>query len=222
MTSPQRDDPPSGPGADASAHVPESRRRPRQRRAHATVSAILEAAAEVFAREGYARATTNRIAARAGVSIGSLYQYFPNKDALLAALLEQHHADVHAVVERTFVTLADPAVPLEEGLRELMDRLVALHHAKPLLTRALSAEVLHLSPVGVTAHEGDDQRARGLAALLTARPDVREGDHAAMAHVLSHATGALTRWLVHDRPPGCDEAALVEEVVQLLTRYLRS
>jgi AcrR family transcriptional regulator len=54
------------------------------------VEAILEAAARVLIREGYARTTTNRIAAAAGISVGSLYQYFPGKDALVVALLRRH------------------------------------------------------------------------------------------------------------------------------------
>jgi AcrR family transcriptional regulator len=62
------------------------RERPRQARAFAIVGVILDAAALVLVGEGYDRATTNRIAERAGVSIGSLYQYFPNRDALFGAL----------------------------------------------------------------------------------------------------------------------------------------
>lgn len=64
------------------------RRRPAQARSRDTVQAILEAAAQIFERHGYAAGTTNRIATRAGVSVGSLYQYFPNKDAILVALTD--------------------------------------------------------------------------------------------------------------------------------------
>lgn len=68
----------------------EPRRKPRQVRAELTRERILTAAAHVFAERGYAGGTTNRIAERARISIGSLYQYFPNKDAILAELLIQH------------------------------------------------------------------------------------------------------------------------------------
>jgi AcrR family transcriptional regulator len=68
----------------------EPRRKPRQVRAGLTRERILTAAAHVFAEHGYAAGTTNRIAERARISIGSLYQYFPNKDAILAELLIQH------------------------------------------------------------------------------------------------------------------------------------
>ena len=71
----------------------EPRKMPRQRRAQATVEDVLAAAAQVFEALGYAAGTTNRIAERAGVSIGTLYQYFPSKEALAVALLERHLAE---------------------------------------------------------------------------------------------------------------------------------
>ena len=74
-----------------SAEVPEApRKRPTQRRARATVDAILLAAAHILKTEGGEHASTNRIAELAGVSIGSLYQYFPNKESVIAALRERH------------------------------------------------------------------------------------------------------------------------------------
>jgi AcrR family transcriptional regulator len=72
-------------------------RRPRQARSRSTVEALLEAATRVFRREGW-KATTNRIALEAGVSIGSLYEYFPNKHALLEALAERHVQVAEALV----------------------------------------------------------------------------------------------------------------------------
>ena len=87
------------------------------------VEAILQAAAEMFGDIGYARTTTNKIAARAGVSVGSLYQYFPNKDALLAALVQLHHDEVHEIVDAALMRLADETMPLDEILRCLVDEL---------------------------------------------------------------------------------------------------
>src|ERR1700704_3271428 len=76
------------------------RKRPRQHRSKATVDAILEATARVLIKHGFDGLTTNAAAAAAGVSIGSLYQYFPNKEALVAALLEQHIGQMNAAVLR--------------------------------------------------------------------------------------------------------------------------
>ena len=96
------------------------------------MAAILEAAADQIAHEGFAAMTTNRVAARAGVSIGSLYQYFPNKQALLVALLEEHLGALGPVVERSLEEMADPAIPFGEALRRMFVALVGLHDDRPV------------------------------------------------------------------------------------------
>ncbi|MBL7494763.1 TetR/AcrR family transcriptional regulator [Frankia sp. CNm7] len=77
-------------GNSRSSPATDLRKRPAQDRSRLTVEAILEAGAQLLAARGYSATTTNHVAERAGVSIGSLYQYFPNKDALVVALAEQH------------------------------------------------------------------------------------------------------------------------------------
>lgn len=215
-----------GEAATKAAHVSsadtEPRKLPRQERARETVVAILAAAAELFADRGYAGTTTNRIAGRAGVSIGSLYQYFPNKDAILAGLMERHHQDVHRVVAASLPVLSDPDVPMEQGLRHLISGLLELHEADPHVTRALSHRAMF--PAGGGHHhklEDAGAEVAGVERLLRNRPDVRDGDHAAMAHILSLAIGTMTRWLVHDAPSDLDRNTLVDETVRLLAGYLR-
>ena len=78
----------------------EPRKSPVQARSAATVEAILEAAIQVLLHEGKPRLTTTRVASRAGVSVGTLYQYFPNKSALLQAVLKRHLDEVTEAVER--------------------------------------------------------------------------------------------------------------------------
>ena len=95
-----------------------STRPPRQERAHLTVEAILQAAEEVLVDKGYAAATTNRIAERAGVSIGSLYQYFSGKDAVFSELLMRHHKERQVVVDKLRAALKDPTCPLAPALAE--------------------------------------------------------------------------------------------------------
>src|SRR5688500_11026502 len=77
------------------------RKRPRQERSRATVDAIVQAAAYILVRDGYAKLTTNRIAERAGVNIASLYQFFPGKQAILAELQRRHVADQHEAMRET-------------------------------------------------------------------------------------------------------------------------
>lgn len=107
------------------------RKAPRQERSRRTVERILDAAARIFNDQGYAAATTNDIADEAEVSIGSLYQYFPNKDALLVALARRH-------IESATAGLADllaqmrPDADLDHILREVVDFLVAQHELDDL------------------------------------------------------------------------------------------
>jgi AcrR family transcriptional regulator len=104
----------------------ETRKSPKQERSRRTVDRILDAAARIFHECGYPGATTNDIADEAGVSVGSLYQYFPNKDALLVALTRRH-------IESTTASLADllsrssPSVGFEVILRTVVNFLLAQH-----------------------------------------------------------------------------------------------
>src|SRR5271154_532489 len=117
-----------------STRIPNQRLTPRklptQQRSEATVEAILQAAAQVFERHGYAAGTTNRIAERAGVSIGSLYQYFPNKDAVLVALTERH-IEAGAAVVAPLLARLEASTPLDDALRGLTAAMVALHRQRP-------------------------------------------------------------------------------------------
>ena len=154
--------------------------------------------------------------------MGSLYQYFPSKDSLLGELLVRHHKAAEPVLDRALTRLADPSTPLESGLRQLLEDLVAMHQANPALTRALSTAVISHSTVAEALHKEDDHHQQHVIAVLARRPDVRAGDHLAMALVLEQATGQLRRWLVHDAPPVVKPGVLLEEIVQLLTRFLRA
>ncbi|KAB2352238.1 TetR/AcrR family transcriptional regulator [Actinomadura rudentiformis] len=108
-----------------SAHRP--RKTPRQQRAWRTRARILAAAARVFAEHGYASGTTDRIAAQAGLSIGSLYQYFPNKDAILVTLA-QAHLDDTIQAARTHLTRPQP---LERWLPAVTGALVSPGRTMP-------------------------------------------------------------------------------------------
>ncbi|MEX1827767.1 TetR/AcrR family transcriptional regulator [Luteibacter sp. CQ10] len=93
------------------------RKTPRQARSAATVAAIFEATIQVLLVDGYAGLTTTRVAARAGVSVGTMYQYFPHRNALLYAVLEAYLEDVIAVLHAAASRLRDaPLAEIAEGL----------------------------------------------------------------------------------------------------------
>ena len=110
-----------------------------QDRSRATVEALVEATARILVREGYDRASTNRIAATAGVSIGSLYQYFPSKEALVAAVVERRAQKLSRVGRGAFLRVASR--PIEIAVREIVAAGIDAHRVDPKLHRVLNEEV---------------------------------------------------------------------------------
>jgi len=110
-----------------------------QERSRATVDALLEATARILVREGFDRASTNRIADVAGVSIGSLYQYFPSKEALVAAVVERHQQDIRQVIQGELEKAA--MLPIEQGVRMLVAVAVKSHRIAPKLHRVLAEQI---------------------------------------------------------------------------------
>src|SRR3569832_1710302 len=105
---------------DAMARKPltKPRKKASQERSRATVDVLVEATARVLVKEGFDRASTNRIAEQAGVSIGSLYQYFPSKEALVAALVERHIETMSEALEAEMHALVD--APLDLCIRRMV------------------------------------------------------------------------------------------------------
>jgi AcrR family transcriptional regulator len=112
-----------------------ARKRPRQQRSKKMVEAILEAAAHILEGETHPF-TTNHIAERAGVSIGSLYQYFPGAEAIMAALIEQHVVEERAAAEAIVATASERGDHL---MHDLLVAFVAAHADAPRLTARLHA-----------------------------------------------------------------------------------
>ncbi|WP_319433918.1 TetR/AcrR family transcriptional regulator [Mycobacterium sp. RTGN5] len=193
------------------------RKQPKQRRAAETRQRILDAAAQVFAEYGYAAGTTNRIAERAEVSIGSLYQYFPNKDAVLRALM-QAHADAGArlIAERTLTGL--PA-NLDDALRVFVRATIDNHRDNPRLHRVLFEEAPRAPNFLAHIHELERQAVEGTAALLEAHPSVPSSSRLTAHVVVTTIESLVHRLVTTELPVDLDE--LEDEIVVLLGRYLR-
>lgn len=194
------------------------RKRPVQARARATVDAMIEAAARILADEGPSGLSTNRIAEIAGVSIGSLYQYFPSKEAIAAALVEDMLARDRELVART---LADSReVELRAALHGLVAAICRRQHAVAPILRHLFSLVGEL--------ERDELLQRELAAIAAQvgafvepfraqlRPELREDDQrlADALFVAGHGLrGALNAATLH-----CPERLLDPQFVEMMTR----
>lgn len=197
--------------------ISRSRRRPTQERSRQTVDAILEAAAEVFEAEGF-DGTTERIVERAGVSVGSMYQYFPNKSALLVALAERYADEMQALQRAWLDWLVRERPSFDEGLRAYVDWLVASHAVRPRLRclmfeqRPFPPEVEHRM-AELHAHTVD-----GLAAWLdgrVARPRVS-------AILLHRTVPALVHHFVLHPHPDVPVDVAAAEVFTLARAYLEA
>ncbi|MCO5103692.1 MAG: TetR/AcrR family transcriptional regulator [Burkholderiaceae bacterium] len=114
------------------------RRKPRQARSLVTVEAIFQAVRQIVATQGEAGLTSNRIAEVAGVSIGSLYQYFPSKEAILAAMLDRHCENVMLELDAVLARAEQEQWPLEQQVRQYVRRYLAAFAAGNTAERALA------------------------------------------------------------------------------------
>ncbi len=185
-----------------------------------TVEAILEAAAHVFAEHGYAAGTTNRIAERAGVSIGSLYQYCPHKNTVLVALVERHIEEGLARVEGLLAEVAQTPEDLATLLRRFVAEMVDLHSREPELHRALFEEAPHPPELHECVLALEERLAHTLEALLRSCPEVSAGDLDTAAHLLVQVVEALTHRFALHGIHDLETEDFVDEVVQLLLGYL--
>jgi AcrR family transcriptional regulator len=197
------------------------RRPPKQERSQETVAVLIEATERVLTKEGYAAATTNRIAEVAGVSIGTLYHYFPTKEALIEALVHQMWAAELALVEeRTALVLE---APVAVAVRELVRAFVEMVQRKESLVRRWYAEVPHLGQLEL----GLDLAERAIALVLAGfqrqrealRPSVRANLPFAADFVVK-MTMAAVRTAARDYPNELASGELEAAVADMITRYL--
>ena len=194
------------------------RKRPSQSRAKVTVDAMIEAMTRVLIKEGYDGASTNRVAREAGVSIGTLYQYFPSKDSLVLAVMEKHTGAITATFgARTLELLT--ASP-EEATRELVRMLMKHHQVNPELHRVLIEQVPR---VGALAKLDELNRAyeRLIAVYLEShRDELGIADVGLTAFILVTAVEAICHRAVVNRRELIVDPRLEEHIVRLVMGYV--
>jgi AcrR family transcriptional regulator len=193
------------------------RRAPKQERGQRRIARILEAAAEEFARVGFDAATTNAIARRAKTSVGSLYQFFPNKEAILAALTEHYLGEIRAMHE---VVLSEKAarLPLPVFCDQLVERLAEFHATHPGFL-----SLLYGSPTSAHLAAAADRLQRecvgGAEACIAARlPDLDPARRRLHATINVQVVKALLPLAEAAGPDG--RALVLAEIKKLLMRYL--
>lgn len=194
------------------------RKEPRQARSLATVEAILVATARVLTRDGYDRASTNKVAEEAGVSVGSLYQYFPSKEALVAALIDRHLAHMTALLETNLDVLGDATLPV--AARALVKLMIAAHAQNPKLHKVIVEQVPRVGRLN-RIYEIERQVGERIRLMLQRRRDeIRPANLDIAVFVLVNAVESLTHRAVVDETGAFDDEALADEVTDLVLRYV--
>jgi len=195
------------------------RRRPKQRRARQTVEAVLDAVIRLLKHEGSQAITTNRIAEVAGVSIGSLYQYFPDKRAIFTALHQRHIDQIDRMVQTKLVEHA--ASSLEELVRAMVEAMVEVHAVDPELYELLMAEVPHRAD-GTRDFAVRLHGAFRLAISSRAHELKKGRDLDKVVFVVTHMVEGLSHGAVLRRPPRISLKDAKEETVRAILAYLRA
>jgi AcrR family transcriptional regulator len=193
-----------------------------QQRSRATVDALIEATARILVTDGFDKASTNRIAEKAGVSVGSLYQYFPGKEALVAAVVARHGNELTQVVRRVLIDVA--ALPMEQAVRKLIAAAIEAHRIDPTLHRVLSEQMPRTGKTENMEMLSSETYALFSAYLEAHRDEFRQVDLGLAAFVCVTSIEALTHTAVlHHAERLSDEAfeALVDEATRLIVRYLQ-
>jgi len=194
------------------------RKLPKQERSQATVSAILIATTRILTEEGYDKFNTNRVAELAGVSVGSLYQYFPNKAALLYALGEHHANEMAQLAQHHLEDLGDRSIL--EVLQQIIKAVLAAYAVNPKLYRILHQQV----PRSEEMRRQDDARLEQMlyAFLVPRRDQLRPQNLDITVFIISRTIKSLLYDAIVDRPDLLKNGELEQELMRMLSSYLVS
>jgi AcrR family transcriptional regulator len=199
----------------------EPRKPPVQDRSKRTVGDILAAAAQVFEACGYAAGTTNRIAERAGVSIGTLYQYFPSKEAIAVALLERHIGDTERHLHEWVGHMVAERHGLRAALHDYVEGVLEVHFGHPRLQHILLEETPLPDRVHRALLDAERRSANAVAGFLRQHAEIRRAPLEHAGYMIVQTVESLThRFAAHPEERILSRASFVEELVAMLEAYL--
>ena len=193
------------------------RKKPSQKRSIHTVEAIFEACIQVLLATGLERLTTTKVADRAGVSVGTLYQYFPNKESLLSAVLQNYLGAVISEVEAACVAGKGQALDAMAGL--VVKGFLAAKMRNQDVSKALYAVSSDVGGADIVARM--TQRAQlALCGMLATAPDARFEDLSILSYVLTTALVSPVQGLVVSGASAATVQAVERHLVLLVQAYL--
>ncbi|MBL8607714.1 MAG: TetR/AcrR family transcriptional regulator [Myxococcales bacterium] len=195
-----------------------ARRSPQQKRAADTVEVLLDATEIELARRGFHKTTTNHIAQAAGVSIGTLYHYFPTKEALVAAVVERLWRGEVEAFARTAPAFADK--PLREAIHDALRALCEHVASKSEVYRSWYVEASQLGDLGAGLAMSGQATAFVRAALEAAGPQVRVRDVGFASDLVVKTSLAMIRTGARDYEGALKDGTLARELADMIARYL--
>ncbi len=193
-----------------------------QERSRATVDALVEATARILVREGFEKASTNRIAEVAGVSVGSLYQYFPSKEALVAAVIDRHNEEIMGIVRAALTEAAD--MPIEKAVRRLVTVAIEAHRINPKLHRVLAEQIPRTGQLKDVEAFNREVHTLVRAYLESRRNEMRKIDVDMATFICVSAIEAVAHNTVLNHAEMLSETmvrTLVDETTRMVVGYLR-
>ncbi|ALL15401.1 TetR/AcrR family transcriptional regulator [Caulobacter henricii] len=187
-----------------------TRRTPRQGRAEATVAAIFDATFQLLEAEGLDCLTTNRIAQRAGVSIGTLYQYFSGKSAILAAMAQARAEAARSRIAETLI-----AAPQLGSVRPIVQALMTTFEGTPETRKVLLDALFAAGGDAVMLHHH-----QAFLAAIAGRAELQLDLSPESLFVLTHAVAGLLRAAAAEPDLSLSPAVLEDEFVLLMESYL--
>jgi AcrR family transcriptional regulator len=196
------------------------RKKPRQVRSKVTVEALLGATARILVREGYAGTSTSKIAREAGVSVGSLYQYFPSKEAIVGELVENFHGRSLALFDAQLARAV--GLPLETLVAGLVDAMLADHRENPALNRVILEQVPNVGRRGQWLDHQKDLAERVVRCLEGYREQLKVTDLELAAFLLVHAVESIMHATFARRPEYLEQPRFALELRRIILGYLSS
>ena len=197
------------------------KKQPVQARSRATFDALVEATARVLTRRGYARLTTNHVAERAGVSIGTLYEWFPGKEALVATVLTRHLDRAQALLGERAAELVSGALCAEDIAVGIAEAMVELHEDDPRLHRVLSEEVPVPAALRARVAALEGAMIDALTALLSTHPELSHPQpRVAACMIVGLLEAATHRWATDPAGLPLERAVLIDELARMIVGYV--
>ncbi len=210
---------PQKPAAPAKPSQPHAPRKPKQTRSIQTKEKILDAALELFCEKGYYKTTTNEIAQRAGVSIGSLYSYFKDKDTVFLEILEKYHQKFNNAKSELLADLDLMRSDIRQWLRALIDILIKVHEESRELNRELTVLSFYNPQVAQILDQNIQRTMKSsIGYFLSLQQDLKVKDIEAAAVISFDLISATVDRIVFGKSD-IDRSRLIDAAIDMLYKY---